>query len=93
MLQYSQKNTYVGVSFFCKAFSSETLTEGLKLLYLLIKKRLQHRCFPMNIKKFLKARILKTSSNGCFCLTLMFYLPSFSIPIQMEALPVLVKFA
>ena len=31
-----------------------------------IKKRLEHRCFPVNTAKFLKAAILKTSVNGCF---------------------------
>ena len=31
----------------------------------LIKKRLQHRCFPVNITKFLRIPVLKTSMNGC----------------------------
>ena len=30
-----------------------------------IKKRLQHRCFLVNIAKFLRTLILKTSANGC----------------------------
>ena len=32
-----------------------------------IKKILQHRCFPVNIAKFLRAPIWKTFTNGCFC--------------------------
>ena len=31
-----------------------------------IKKRLQHRCFPVNITTILRTPILKTSANGCF---------------------------
>ena len=31
-----------------------------------IKKRLQHRCFPVNIVKFLRTPILKNSANGFF---------------------------
>ena len=33
-----------------------------------IKKRLQHRCFPVIIANFLRIPILRTSANGCFCL-------------------------
>ena len=33
-----------------------------------IKKRLQHRCFPVNTAEFLGTPILKTSANGCFWL-------------------------
>ena len=33
-----------------------------------IKKRLQHRCFPVIIANFLRILILRTSANGCFCL-------------------------
>ena len=44
--QNSQGNTCVGVSFFNKV-------AGLSLVTLL-KKRLQHRCFPMNLAKFLR---------------------------------------
>ena len=32
-----------------------------------IKKRLQHRCFPVNSVKLLRKPILRTSVNGCFC--------------------------
>ena len=38
-----------------------------------IKKRLQHRCFPMNISKLLRTTILKNNSKRllqCFCFTL-----------------------
>ena len=31
-----------------------------------IKKRLRHRCFPMNIAKFLRTLILQNISDGCF---------------------------
>ena len=40
-----------------------------------IKKRLQHRCFSMNIAKFLRTTILKNNSERlllCFCFTLFF---------------------
>ena len=30
-------------------------------------KRLQHRCFPLKIAKFLRTPILRTSANGFFC--------------------------
>ena len=39
-------------------------------------------CFPANITKFLRTPISKISANGCFCVTLLFFLPSFSIFIQ-----------
>ena len=32
-----------------------------------IKKRLQHRCFPVNIAKFLIKLYLKNTTGGCFC--------------------------
>ena len=32
----------------------------------IIKKRLQHRCFPLNIAKFLKTAFLEDTSGGCF---------------------------
>ena len=34
----------------------------------LIKKRLQHCLFPVNIAKFLRITTLRTSANSCFCL-------------------------
>ena len=34
---------------------------------LFIKKRLQHKCFSVNIAKFLRTPILKNTANGCFC--------------------------
>ena len=34
-----------------------------------IKKRLEHRCFPVNTAKFLRTAILKASANGCFCVS------------------------
>ena len=33
-----------------------------------IKKRLQHKCFPVNIAKFWRTTFLKNSSSGHFCL-------------------------
>ena len=33
----------------------------------LLKKRLRHRCFPVNFTKFLKTSFLQNSSGGCFC--------------------------
>ena len=35
-----------------------------------IKKSLQHICFPVNIKKFLRTAFLKNFSGGCFCIIL-----------------------
>ena len=32
-----------------------------------IKKRLQHRCFPWNIVKFLRTLIFKNNCDRCFC--------------------------
>ena len=34
----------------------------------LLKKRLQHRRFPVDIAKFLRSPILKISVNYCFCI-------------------------
>ena len=61
ILQYLQENTCVGV--FLKQVT------GLQV-YNFIKKRLQHRCFPVNIAKFLRTPILK---NICERLLLKFY--------------------
>ena len=46
ILQYSQENTSVGVS-----FNKVTTPQHCNF----IKKRLQHRCFPVNITKFFKS--------------------------------------
>ena len=35
--------------------------------YKFIKKRLQHRCFPVNIANFLRKFYLKNTTGGCFC--------------------------
>ena len=35
--------------------------------------RLQHRCFPMNIAKFLRTPFLQSTSGGCFCKMMKFY--------------------
>ena len=43
-----------------------------------IKKRLQHRCFPVNIAKFLRRPILKNIyNNGCSCLYVLALLCTF----------------
>ena len=52
--QCSQKNACVGVTL----ESPLNKVAGLKA-WNFIKKRLQHRCFPVNIAKFLKAPFLK----------------------------------
>ena len=36
--------------------------------YNFIKKRLHHRCFHMNIAKFLKTLFLQSTFDGCFCI-------------------------
>ena len=33
----------------------------------LLKKRLWHKCFPVNFAKFLKTLFLQKTSGGCFC--------------------------
>ena len=50
----SQENIYASVSFFNKV-------AGLRpaILLILLKKRLWHRCFPVNFAKFLKTPFLK----------------------------------
>ena len=35
--------------------------------YKFIKKRLQHRCFPVNIVNFFRKFYLKNTTGGCFC--------------------------
>ena len=52
----------------------------------LIKKRLQHRWFPVNIAKFLWNLFCKTSANDCFCLlhirTLNGVIPLYVLSLQ-----------
>ena len=57
ILQYSQEKTCIRVSFFKVA--------GLKAINF-IKKRLQHRCFPVNIAEFLRTPILKNIWTAAF---------------------------
>ena len=47
-----------------------------------IKKRLQQRYFLVNVEKFLRKLILKTSANRCFCVSPLFHLLLFSEFIQ-----------
>ena len=35
-----------------------------------VKKRLQHRCFPVNIAKILRTPVWRRPSNDCFCFVL-----------------------
>ena len=53
-----RKKTLVSESLFWKSCKSEA--------YNFIKKRLQHRCFPMNIAKFSWRPFLQNTSGGCF---------------------------
>ena len=53
--QYLQENSCVGVSFFIKLQAWRSA--------FLLKKRFQHRCFPVNIAKFLRAAFLR--NNFC----------------------------
>ena len=38
---------------------------------LTLKKRLWHRCFPVNVAKFLRTSFLQNTSGGCFCQSLI----------------------
>ena len=38
----------------------------------LLKKRLWHKCFPVNFTKFLRTPFLQNTSGGCFCSTFGF---------------------
>ena len=49
--EYSQKKTCVTISFFDQDTKPATLS----------KKRFQHRCFPVNIAKFLRTPIFKNT--------------------------------
>ena len=37
----------------------------------LLKKRLWHKCFPVNFAKFLRTPFLQNTSSGCFCKEIM----------------------
>ena len=63
VLQYPQEYICVGVYFLIK------LLTLLTLLTKFIKERLQHRCFPVHIAKFLRNLFWRLSGNGCFCKT------------------------
>ena len=53
------RKTLVLESLFSKVASLEA--------YKFIKKRLQHRCFPVNIVNFFRKFYLKNTTGGCFC--------------------------
>ena len=61
---------------FCKLHRKTPVLEPLfiKVLGLkawnFIKKRLQHRCFPVKSVKFLRTPLLQNTSGGCFCVYL-----------------------
>ena len=63
--QNSQENTCARVSFFCENFETVFLLSvqkqppALSEASSFIKKRLWHRCFPVNFAKFLRAPLLK----------------------------------
>ena len=55
------------LSYICVGISLFNKVAGLKTRNL-IKKRLQHRHFPVNIEKFLRTAFLQNTSGGCFLL-------------------------
>ena len=55
--QNSQENSCTRVSFLLKLQASGST---------LLKKRLWHRCFPVNFAKCLRTLFLKNTSGGCF---------------------------
>ena len=57
ILQHWQENTFARVSFLIK-------------LQALLKKRLWHRCFPVNVVKFLRTPFYRTPLDDCFFITL-----------------------
>ena len=64
----------IGVLKYFAIFTGKPLCWNLVLIKMqalrpatLLKKRLQHRCFPVNIGIFLRTPILKNTSSGCFC--------------------------
>ena len=69
-----QKQSPRGVLKIFAKFTGKHLCQGLvfnKFASLrpatLFKKRLWHRCFPVNFAKFLRTLFLQNSSGGCFC--------------------------
>ena len=55
-----------------KTLALESLFNKNAGLHNLIKKGLQHWCFPVNMTKFLRTTIWRTASNGCFWLMIPF---------------------
>ena len=56
--QHLQENTCASVSILIKLQTLRPAT--------LLKKRLWHKCFPVNVAKFLRIPFLKSTSGGCF---------------------------
>ena len=66
--QNSQENTSVRSSFLIK-LQACSLRPAI-----LLKKRLSHRCFPMNFVKFLRAPFYRTPLEDCFWLVRLWYI-------------------
>ena len=70
---YWQKQPFVDVlqnrcsEKFCNVHRKTTVLD-LQATCNFIKKRLQHRCFPVNIGEFLRTASIKNTSGDCFCL-------------------------
>ena len=64
VLQISQENTCVGLSFF--NFALALFYKVWLQACIFIKKRIQNRCFSAKLAKFLRKRFLQKLSRGCF---------------------------
>ena len=62
--QYLQENTCARVSFLIKVRPWPGT---------LLKKRLWHRCFPVNLAKFLRTPFSQITSGACFCIYERFF--------------------
>ena len=66
---------FVFDSLFCYQFVFECFVPNIRLLLkvaglkpaILLKRRLRHRCFPLNFVKFLRTTFSQNTSGGCFC--------------------------
>ena len=64
--QNSQENTCARVSILIKLLLKYKYT----LKYTLLKQRLWHRCFPVDLAKFLRTPFLKNTSGDCFWISI-----------------------
>ena len=82
-----EKDEFVGKCFVKKVFLKTLQNSQEKLCWSLffnkvaglrpeslLKKRLQYRCFPLNLVKFFKNSFFKNTSAGCFCTKALFLL-------------------